>query len=67
MSHQEAISLLQKTTGFVELVIARGGVSNGARKVSRDESFMSTSSMRSEVSNVAVSRSLTHSYLCATA
>lgn len=48
MSHQEAIQLLQQTTGVVELIIARGGVPNSKGKVSPQESI--NSSINSDVS-----------------
>uniref|UniRef100_A0A7M5XCZ7 Multiple PDZ domain protein n=1 Tax=Clytia hemisphaerica TaxID=252671 RepID=A0A7M5XCZ7_9CNID len=38
MSHQEAITLLQQTTGIVELIIARGGIPNAKSQVSHQNS-----------------------------
>ena len=41
MSQEEAIVLLQKTEGVVELIIARGGISNNKDRVSLQESVNS--------------------------
>ena len=42
MSHQEAINLLQQTTGIVELIVARGGIPNAKNQVSPQESINSS-------------------------
>jgi len=52
MSHQEAISLLQQTTGIVELVVARGGIPNAKNDVSQQDSVNSSTVTDTSINQV---------------
>lgn len=51
MSHQEAINLLQQTTGIVELIVARGGIPNAKNQVSPQESINSSTLSDTSLTN----------------
>ena len=51
MSHQEAINLLQQTTGIVVLIVARGGIPNTKDQVSPQESINSSTLSDTSLNN----------------
>ncbi len=58
LSHQDAIGILQKTHGTVELIIARGGMHRPSSDISRQNSmagssFISRSNSAASTSSIA--------------
>ena len=55
MAHQDAILLLQQTSGIVELVVARGGIPNAKTKLTPQGSVNSSNASEASLNQVRFS------------